>query len=67
LHLSGVSSIKTESFDDTLSDLSNYSIIALAQRLTYPDAVSKEQLGDVFNEFVEKALNKRKENEQHVD
>lgn len=59
LHISGVSYVKSETVDDTLADLANYSLIALAQRKTYEDAPSALLLGDVMTEFAATAFNKK--------
>lgn len=64
LHLSGVSSVKTESFDDTLQDLVNYGVLAMAQRNMYSSSSTTgistpEFLGDAFQEFLAQAISKK--------
>ncbi len=52
LHISGVSFVKDETVDDTLADLANYALIALAQRKTYSTAPNAVLLGDIMSSFI---------------
>lgn len=51
LTLADSQEVESESKEDTLSDLANYAIIALAQRRLYKED-KDTQLGKVFKEFV---------------
>lgn len=58
LILSGKANVQTESVEDTLADLANYAIIALAQRRVYVDN-AYEDLGKIFSVFITNAVHKK--------
>lgn len=62
LHLSQSSQVKEESVRDTLTDLANYSIIALAQHRTYGNAPDPQLLGEAMSDFASVALLRRDKN-----
>lgn len=64
LILSGNSYVKSESVEDTLKDMANYAIIALAQRRVYNNPPAQE-LGDVFRDFLIQATEKKRVGDAH--
>lgn len=59
--LSGSSLVKEESLNDTLRDLANYSMIALAQRRVFGNVDKTQALGRAVESFITDAEAKRKQ------